>query len=141
MLAISSVGSQLLLLLLGRVAVGRALQELEDLLHGVTGRGFRLATTAQDLPLPPDPEHQRDLFEQNVTADDTKSLLYFGGTLAAPSTAFMYDGLGIMPLGQQLWLKELQSYEKFPPLQSPSSYNLSEVMDEVRKAHNSAPSD
>jgi hypothetical protein len=31
-------------------------------------------------------------------------------TLAAPSTAFMYDGLGIMPLGQQLWLKELESY-------------------------------
>jgi arylsulfatase A-like enzyme len=84
---------------------------------------------------------KRDPFEQNVTPDDTKSLLYFGGTLAAPSTAFMYDGLGIMPLGQQLWLKELQSYEKFPPLQSPSSYNLSQVMDEVRKAHNNAPSD
>jgi arylsulfatase A-like enzyme len=84
---------------------------------------------------------KRDPFEQNVTPDDTKSLLYFGGTLAAPSTAFMYDGLGIMPLGQQLWLKELQTYEKFPPLQSPSSYNLSQVMDEVRKAHNNAPSD
>jgi arylsulfatase A-like enzyme len=84
---------------------------------------------------------KRDPFEQNVTPDDTKSLLYFGGTLAAPSTAFMYDGLGIMPLGQQLWLKELQSYEKFPPLQSPSSYNLSQVMDEVRKAHNNAMSD
>ena len=46
-----------------------------------------------------------------------------------------------MPLGQQLWVKELQSYEKFPPLQAPSSYNLSQVMDEVRKAHNNAPSD
>jgi hypothetical protein len=53
----------------------------------------------------------------------------------------MYDGLGIMPLGQQLWLKELQSYEKFPPLQSPSSYNLSQVMDEVRKSHGSNMSD
>jgi arylsulfatase A-like enzyme len=84
---------------------------------------------------------KRDPFEQNVTPDDTKSLLYFGGSLAAPSTAFMYDGLGIMPLGQQLWLKELQSYEKFPPLQSPSSYNLSQVMDEVRKAHMNNPSD
>jgi arylsulfatase A-like enzyme len=84
---------------------------------------------------------KRDPFEQNVTPDDTKSLLYFGGTLAAPSTAFMYDGLGIMPLGQLLWLKELSSYEKFPPLQSPSSYNLSQVMEEVRKAHSSAPSD
>lgn len=47
---------------------------------------------------------ERDPFEQFVAPNDTKSLLYFGGTLAAPSTAFMYDGLGIMPLGQQLWL-------------------------------------
>ena len=53
----------------------------------------------------------------------------------------MYDGLGIMHLGQLLWLKELSSYEKFPPLQAPSSYNLSQVMEEVRKAHSSAPSD
>jgi arylsulfatase A-like enzyme len=48
---------------------------------------------------------KRDPFEQNVTPADTKSLLYFGGSLAAPSAAFMYDGLGIMPLSQQLWLK------------------------------------
>jgi hypothetical protein len=53
----------------------------------------------------------------------------------------MYDGLGIMPLGQQLWLKELQSYEKFPPPQSPSPYNLSQVMDEVRKALMNNPDD
>jgi len=84
---------------------------------------------------------KRDPFEQNVTPDDTKSLLYFGGSLAAPSTAFMYDGLGIMPLGQQLWLKELQSYEKFPPLQAASSYNLSQVLEEVKKAHMNNPSD
>src|SRR5262249_14887453 len=49
---------------------------------------------------------KRDPFEQFVTTKDTKSLLFFGGALAAPSTAFMYDGLAIMPLGQQLWLKE-----------------------------------
>jgi hypothetical protein len=48
----------------------------------------------------------------------------------------------LQPQGsQQLWLKELQSHEKFPPLQSPSSYNLSQLMDEVRKAHMSNPSD
>jgi arylsulfatase A-like enzyme len=84
---------------------------------------------------------KRDPFEQFVTPNDTKSLLYFGGSLAAPSTAFMYDGLGIMPLGQQLWLKELESYAKYPPLQSPSSYNLKEVMDQVKKIHQAAPSD
>lgn len=84
---------------------------------------------------------KRDPFEQFVTPNDTKSLLYFGGSLAAPSTAFMYDGLGIMPLGQQMWLAELESYAKYPPLQSPSSYNLTQVLDQVKKMHANAPSD
>jgi hypothetical protein len=33
------------------------------------------------------------LCDVRCDCNDTKSLLYFGGTLAAPSTAFMYDGL------------------------------------------------
>jgi hypothetical protein len=75
---------------------------------------------------------KRDPFEQNVIPSDSKSLLAFGGTLAAPSSAFMYDGLGIMPVGQQLWLEQLESYKKFPPLQAPESYNLSQVLQEVK---------
>ena len=31
----------------------------------------------------------------------------------------------MLPIGQQLWLEHLMSYEKFPPLQAPESYNLS----------------
>jgi arylsulfatase A-like enzyme len=84
---------------------------------------------------------KRDPFEQYVAPGDTKSLLYFGGSLAAPSTAFMYDGLGIMPLGQLLWLKELESYDKYPPLQAPESYNLSQILQEVKKMHNNNVSD
>jgi arylsulfatase len=84
---------------------------------------------------------KRDPFEQNVSPDDTKSLLYFGGTLAAPSTAFMYDGLAIMPLGQQLWLEELESYVTYPPLQSPETYNLGQVLQEVKNMHESHPGD
>jgi hypothetical protein len=84
---------------------------------------------------------KRDPFEQFVDPNDTKSLLYFGGSLAAPSTAFMYDGLGIVPLGQQLWLKELDSYIKYPPLQAPETYNLTQVIQEVKKAHEQAPED
>jgi len=84
---------------------------------------------------------KRDPFEQFVTPNDTKSLLYFGGSLAAPSTAFMYDGLGIMPLGQQLWLKELESYATYPPLQSPTTYNVTQVPQQVKKMHEAAPSD
>ena len=38
-------------------------------------------------------------------------------------TAFQYDW-NMLPIGQQLWEKELLSYEKFPPLQAPETYNL-----------------
>jgi hypothetical protein len=31
-----------------------------------------------------------------------------------------------------LWLKELESYKQFPPLQEPSSYNLSQVLEQVK---------
>jgi arylsulfatase len=58
----------------------------------------------------------------------------FGGALAAPSTAYLYDW-NLLPLGQQLWLQELESSQKFPPLQAPESYNLSPVMEEVKKAN------
>jgi arylsulfatase len=44
----------------------------------------------------------------------------------------MYDGLAIMPIGQQLWLEQLETYQKFPPLQAPASYNLSQVLQEVK---------
>jgi hypothetical protein len=55
-----------------------------------------------------------------------------GGTLASPSTAYIYNW-NMLPVGQQLWLKELQSYVAFPPLQSPESYNLTQVLQEVQK--------
>src|SRR5262249_56353167 len=84
---------------------------------------------------------KRDPFEQNVSPDDTKSLAYFQGALAAPSTAFMYDGLAIMPLGQQLWLKELESYQTYPPMQAPETYNLGQVIQEIKAAHMNHPGD
>jgi arylsulfatase len=84
---------------------------------------------------------KRDPFEQFVTPNATKSLLYFGGTLTSPSTAFMYDGLAIMPLGQQLWLEQLESYITYPPLQAPETYNLGQVLAEVKKMHENHPGD
>jgi arylsulfatase len=63
-----------------------------------------------------------------------------GGVLGAPATAFQYDW-NMLPIGQRLWLEHLLSYEKFPPLQAPESYNLSQVIDEVKKANMRAASD
>jgi arylsulfatase len=84
---------------------------------------------------------KRDPFEQNVSPNDTQSLLYFGGTLAAPSTAFMYDGLAMMPLGQQLWLRQLESYITYPPMQAPETYNLGQVIAEIKKMNENHPED
>jgi hypothetical protein len=50
----------------------------------------------------------------------------------------MYDGLAMMPLGQQLWLKELESYQTFPPLQAPETY---QVIQSLKAAHESHPGD
>ena len=38
----------------------------------------------------------------------------------------------MLPIGQALWLKELESYIPFPPLQDPASYNLEQVMQQVK---------
>jgi hypothetical protein len=32
-----------------------------------------------------------------------------------------------------LWLRELESYKKFPPMQDPASYNLDQVMEQLKK--------
>ena len=78
----------------------------------------------------------RDPFEIAVGNAD-KTALGYGGALAAPSTAYIYNW-NILPIGQLLWLKELQSYVDFPPMQDPASYNLTQVLDQVKKqgAHN-----
>jgi arylsulfatase len=39
----------------------------------------------------------------------------------------------MLPIGQALWLKELQTHVHFPPLQNPASYNLEQVIQQVRE--------
>jgi hypothetical protein len=53
------------------------------------------------------------------------------GALAGPVTAYVY-GWNLLPMGQALWLKELETYIDFPPLQNPASYNLDQVVQQVR---------
>ena len=67
----------------------------------------------------------RDPFEQNVGTIQ-KSVTSLGGAIAAPSTAYLYDWQ-MLPIGQLLWMKELETYRAFPPLQIPESYNLDEI--------------
>ena len=55
-----------------------------------------------------------------------------GGALGGAATAYIYDW-NILPLGQALWLKELESYIQFPPMQDPETYNLEQVVQQVKK--------
>jgi arylsulfatase A-like enzyme len=72
---------------------------------------------------------KRDPFEQAV-GPDQQSAMGLGGALGGPTTAFIYDW-NILPLGQQLALQFLETYAAYPPLQTPSSYNLQAVMAEI----------
>src|SRR5690349_14661089 len=80
---------------------------------------------------------RRDPFEQAVGVQQ-KSAMSAGGALAGPVTAFQYDW-NMLPIGQQLWLAWFETLKAFPPLQAPASYNLEQVMEQI-KAKNT-PSD
>jgi arylsulfatase A-like enzyme len=82
---------------------------------------------------------KRDPFEYTVGSDQ-KSLAGLSGALAAPSTAYLYNW-NILPIGQLLWLKELESYAEFPPMQDPASYNLDQVLAQVKQSQGRSQSD
>ena len=75
---------------------------------------------------------KRDPFEQAV-GQDQKTAFGLGGALGGPMTAFIYDW-NMLPIGQQLWLGHLLSYKTYPPLQAAASYNLDQVLEQVRNA-------
>jgi arylsulfatase A-like enzyme len=75
---------------------------------------------------------KRDPFETSI-GEWKKANFWFSGALAGPVTAYIYDW-NLLPIGQALWLKELESYKAFPPLQDPASYNLDQVMEELKNA-------
>ncbi len=75
---------------------------------------------------------KRDPFERSVASVDG-TLLGYGGALAAPSTAMIYDW-NLLPIGQLLWLKELETYREFPSLQTPASYNLDNIIHAMQDA-------
>ena len=74
---------------------------------------------------------KRDPFETSI-GSQYKTLLGLGGSIGSPSTAYIYDW-NMLPIGQALWLKELQSYKEFPPMQDPASYNLDQVMQQIKE--------
>ena len=55
---------------------------------------------------------KRDPFETSI-GSQYKTLMGMGGALAAPVTAYQYDW-NMLPIGQQLWLRELECLHSFP---------------------------
>ncbi|HEY9454700.1 MAG TPA: sulfatase-like hydrolase/transferase, partial [Bradyrhizobium sp.] len=82
---------------------------------------------------------KRDPFETSIGAQ-YKTLMGLGGVIGSPSTAYVYDW-NMLPIGQALWLKELESYIPYPPLQDPASYNLDQVLQQVKQAKIAGRSD
>ncbi|MEZ0214631.1 MAG: arylsulfatase [Xanthobacteraceae bacterium] len=74
---------------------------------------------------------KRDPFETSI-GEQIKTLTGMGGALTSPSTAYVYDW-NMLPIGQALWLKELSTYIDYPPLQDPASYNLEQVLQQVKQ--------
>ena len=80
--------------------------------------------------------------EHGFTSCDLLKLDLQGHELAALQGAGDWFGrielilveVTLLPIGQQLWFKELESYKTFPPLQAPETYNLTGILDEMKKA-------
>jgi arylsulfatase A-like enzyme len=82
---------------------------------------------------------KRDPFETSI-GSQYKTLMGLGGVIGSPSTAYVYDW-NMLPIGQALWLKELETYIAYPPLQDPASYNLDQVMQQIKQAKTAGRSD
>ena len=76
---------------------------------------------------------KRDPFEQAVGVDQ-KTAMSFGGALGGPVTAFHTTGTCCRS-ASSCGRRSSMSYKEFPPLQAPETYNLSGILEQVKKAN------
>ncbi len=74
-----------------------------------------------------------DPFEQAVGIQHT-SAMSLGGALGAPATAFLYNGTCRPSVSNCGWSISRHT-RRIPPLQTPETYNLSQVLEQVKKAN------
>ena len=128
------VGARHVLLLLGRAAVGGAVQELEDLLHD----GVRLPGGASSRRAPvslgPGRQTSSAIRSKRPSVREYRRRAHGYGRRARPRRAPPTSTTGTCCRSARLlWLKELESYVKFPPMQDPASYNLTQVLEQLKK--------
>src|SRR5260370_15002715 len=68
---------------------------------------------------------KRDPFEM-ATGETQGTMLGYGGALARPVTAYIYDS-NVLPIAQLLWLKELGTYATVTPSRAPRSQQPTRV--------------
>ena len=131
---VGEVGTRRLLLLLGLASRRRCATRTGRCTSRWCPTTPRASSRAR-LPvrMGPGRQHQARSVRDVHRAAVTKTAAGLGGALAAPSTAYIYDW-NLLPMGQVLWLKELETYKEFPPMQDPASYNLDQVMEQLKKA-------
>ena len=115
----------------GSQPVGGALQELEDVLHDGAGYRDGLLAGAQTLSLDPASQPQA----RSVRAVGRRRRKVPAGLRRCArraGNAYIYNW-NMLPIGQLLWEKELLSYKEFPPMQAPETYNLDQVMEQIKK--------
>ena len=137
---VRKVGARPLLVLLRQGPVGGPLQELEDVLRDGVRRTGWLHLPACCPITGPRSSTSNAIPSRPLLAQQQKTLFGMGGAIASPSTAYVYDW-NMLPIGQQLWLMHLETYIKFPPLQDPASYNLEQVMQQIKNMKTAGRSD
>ena len=80
---------------------------------------------------------KRDPFETTVGSWQ-KTLMGVGGAIAAPITAYQYDW-NMLPIGQALWLKELETYIDSRRAE-PGELQSGQVMKQVKEMRDATPS-
>ena len=138
---VGKVGARHLLLLFGQGPVGGPLQELEDVFRDGVRRPGGLHLPACFPITGPRSSISSAIHSRPRSVHRYKTLMGHGRRdRLAPSTAYIYDW-NMLPIGQALWLKELETYKEFPPLQDPASYNLDQVMQQIKQAKTAGRSD
>ena len=98
-----------LLLLFGQGPVGGPLQELEDVLHDGVRQPGGLHCRSASLLTGPRSSISSETRSRPRSVRSTRRLWVRAARSASPSTAYIYDW-NMLPIGQALWLKELETY-------------------------------
>ncbi len=108
-------------------------------LHDGAGHRGRRAVRGHDLSLDPGRRTSCVIPSRRPSVPTPSRCWATAARWPLRAGAYLYNW-NMLPIGQVLWLKELESYVAFPPMQDPASYNLTQVLQQVKKMGHHNPS-